>query len=101
MSTADRDYSEKRDFIRMNLNAEALVHLPGQTAPLRAHCTDLSATGISLTAPTALPIETEVRISIESPNEQFRSLDAKARVIRCNAMDEQLFNLGLEFLSLS
>ncbi|WP_028670039.1 PilZ domain-containing protein [Saccharospirillum impatiens] len=101
MSTADKDYGEKRDFIRMTLDAEALIHLADQSPPLKAVCTDLSATGISLIATQPLTKGTEVRVTIESPNEQFRSLDASARVLRCDARDDQSYQLGLEILSLS
>lgn len=101
MSTADKEYGEKRDFIRMTLNAEALIHLADQTPPIKAQCSDLSATGISLVATQPLAKGTEVGITIESPNEQFRSLDARARVLRCDARDDQTYQLGLEILSLS
>ncbi len=101
MSTADKDFGEKRDFIRMTLNAEALVHLKDQALPLSAQCTDLSATGISLVTAQPLAKGTEVGVTIESPNEQFRSLDAKARVLRCEARDDQTYQLGLEILSLN
>ncbi len=100
MSTADKDYGEKRDFIRMTLNTEALIHLADQTPPLTAQCTDLSATGISLVAAQPLAKGTEVGVTIESPNEQFRSLDARARVLRCDARDDQTYQLGMEILSL-
>lgn len=92
--TADKDFGEKRDFIRMTLNAEALIHLTAQ-------CTDLSATGISLITAQPLAKGTEVGVTIESPNEQFRSLDARARVLRCVAKDDQSYQLDLEILSLS
>lgn len=100
MSTADKDFGEKRDFIRMTLNADALMHLDDQASPLKAHCTDLSATGISLIAAQPLAKGTELRVTIESPNEQFRSLDARASVLRCDARDDQSYQLGLEILRL-
>ena len=96
-----RNWDEKRDFIRMTLSAEAQVHLKDQALPLSAQCTDLSATGISLVTAQPLAKGTEVGVTIESPNEQFRSLDAKARVLRCDARDDQTYQLGLEILSLN
>jgi c-di-GMP-binding flagellar brake protein YcgR len=101
MSTSDKEYGEKRDFIRMSLDTEALIHLDGQTSPLRSHCSDLSATGISLTTSKPVALGAEVRVTIESPNAQFRSLDALARVLRCEARDDQSYLLGLEILKLS
>jgi c-di-GMP-binding flagellar brake protein YcgR len=101
MSTADKEYGEKRDFIRMTLDTEALIHLDGEASPLRGHCSDLSATGLSITTAKTVAPGTEVRVTIESPNAQFRSLDARARVLRCDARDDQSYLLGLEILKLS
>lgn len=101
MSTADRDYSEKRDFIRMTMNAQAQVYLDGEAQPLIGQCGDLSATGMSLSLDRPVAEGTEVRVVIQSPNEQFQSLDARAAVVRCVAGDDGRYFLGLEVKSLS
>lgn len=101
MSTADREYSEKRDYIRMTMNAQAQVHLDGEPSPLIGQCGDLSATGMSLTLDRPLPEGTELRVVIQSPNEQFQSLDARAKVNRCVADDQGHYFLGLEILKLA
>lgn len=102
MSTADREYSEKRDFIRMSMNTRVEVYPDGQPKGLTGTCNDLSATGMSLLLDAAIAEGTEVRVIIASPNAQFDSLDAKARVIRCEAEKaEGLYRLGLEVLSMS
>lgn len=103
MSTADRDYSEKRDFIRMTMDAQAQVYLDGETTPLVGQCGDLSATGMSLALDRPLPEGTQVRVQIQSPNEQFQSLNARATVKRCVNSDQEegRYFLGLVIDSLA
>lgn len=100
MSTADRDYHEKRDFIRMSMNTEALIHLAGEPGPLRGRCGDLSATGMSLLLDRPLPEGESIRVVIQSPNENFQPLDAQARVVRCDTTDEGDYLMGLEILKM-
>ncbi|MHA7878393.1 MAG: PilZ domain-containing protein [Saccharospirillum sp.] len=100
MSTADREYSEKRDFIRMAMNAGVEVHPEGETQALKGTCSDLSATGMSVYLTQALAEGTQVRVVIASPNAQFDSLVATARVIRCEADAKSGFRLGLEIQSM-
>lgn len=100
MSTADREYSEKRDFIRMSMNTAVDVYPDGQTQGLTGTCTDLSATGMSLHLDAAIIEGTEVRVVIASPNAQFDSLNATARVTRCEPGEDGRFRLGLEVLSM-
>lgn len=95
MSTTDRDYHEKRDFIRMSLNTEALIYLDGESQPIPGRCGDLSATGMSLLLDRPLAEGGSVRVVIPSPNEQFNSLDAKATVVRCEADDDGNYLMGL------
>lgn len=100
MSTADRDFSEKRDFIRMTMNAQAQIYVNGEPPPLIGQCGDLSATGMSLSLEQSIPEGTSVRVVIQSPNEQFQSLDAQATVVRCVADDQGRYFLGLEIKNL-
>ena len=100
MSTADREYSEKRDYIRMSMNATVDVYPEGQKQGLTGTCSDLSATGMSLHLDAAISEGTEVRVIIASPNAQFDSLNARARVTRCEAGEDGHFRLGLEVLSM-
>lgn len=99
MSTADRDYDEKRDFIRMRMNTQAQVYVEGDNTAITAHCQDFSAVGMSLILDKPLPIGTTIRVVIESPNEQLSSLDAQAEVVRCDA-DGQQYRHGVEIRGL-
>lgn len=99
MSTADRDYDEKRDFIRMRMNAQAQIFVAGESTPLTALCQDFSAVGMSLVMDQPLPLGSQIRVVIESPNEQLSSLDAQAEVVRCDA-DGNQYRHGVEIRGL-
>ncbi|PTY36735.1 hypothetical protein BGP77_05450 [Saccharospirillum sp. MSK14-1] len=99
MSTADRDYDEKRDFIRMRMNAQAQIYVEGESAPLTALCQDFSAVGMSLVMDQPLALGSQIRVVIESPNEQLSSLDAQAEVVRCDA-DGNQYRHGVEIRGL-
>lgn len=99
MSTADRDYDEKRDFIRMRMNAQALIYVDDESTPLTALCQDFSAVGMSLVMDQPIALGSRIRVVIESPNEQLASLDAQAEVVRCDAEGHQ-FRHGVEIRGL-
>ena len=49
MSGNERDYAEKRDFIRMRVDAEVSLIHAGQV--IAATCVDLSSSGMQVQAP--------------------------------------------------
>ena len=61
MSQSDRAYSEKRDFIRMRLEAPVTLHHDGHATP--AMCLDLSSTGMQLEAECRLSMGDKVKVS--------------------------------------
>ncbi len=99
MSLNDRDYEEKRDFIRMTMNAEAKLSYNG-AAPIDVTCSDLSAKGISVVAPEPIDTGVEVTISVQSPNAQFKSMESTGTVLRCNKKSEKSYEIGVEITSI-
>lgn len=95
MSQIDRNYEEKRDFIRMTMNATATVTWPNGEQK-KVTVIDLSATGMHLKTDTALEEGTDVVVHIESPNSQFKSMLADCSVLRCLALDDNNFDVGLQ-----
>ncbi|MDX1343128.1 MAG: PilZ domain-containing protein [Reinekea sp.] len=91
----ERDYEEKRNYIRMTMNASATLSIKDGDA-IDVTCIDLSATGMSIRANRAVSKGTSVHVNIQSPNEQFRSMDADAVVLRCEPHDNGDYELGLE-----
>lgn len=99
MSQNDRDYSEKRDYIRMRLEAPVTLHHDGKAIP--ALCLDLSSTGMQLEAESALNMGDKVRVHIASEHNALRGLDAQAEVVRVSPMDDGRQALGLAIISMN
>ncbi|CAN7549711.1 PilZ domain-containing protein [Pseudomonas sp. LjRoot71] len=99
MSQNDRAYSEKRDYIRMRLEAPVTLHHNGQEIP--ALCLDLSSTGMQLEAGSAVQMGDKVRIHISSEHNELRGLDAQAEVVRVTTLDDGRQALGLAIISMS
>ncbi|WP_295467102.1 PilZ domain-containing protein [uncultured Pseudomonas sp.] len=94
MSTSDRSYSEKRDFIRMNVDSQAILKVGDQS--FDARCVDMSSTGFQIEAETALSVGDRVTVIIPSSHPELKGLEADAEVLRVQATD-----LGKQLLGLS
>ncbi|HEX5842623.1 MAG TPA: PilZ domain-containing protein [Pseudomonas sp.] len=99
MSQNDHAYSEKRDYIRMRLEAPVTLHYAGQEVP--ALCLDLSSTGMQLEAQSALRMGDMVKVHIASDHNELRGLDAQAEVVRVSTMDDGRQALGLAIISMT
>lgn len=98
MSQNDRAYSEKRDFIRMRLEAQVtLHHAGGETTGL---CLDLSSTGMQVEAATSLSMGDKVRVHIPSEHNELAGLDAETEVVRVGETEDGRQSLGLAILSM-
>ncbi|WP_322981183.1 PilZ domain-containing protein [Pseudomonas sp. C11] len=98
MSQNDRAYSEKRDFIRMRLEAPVTLHHAGGETP--AMCLDLSSTGMQVEAQVSLQMGDKVRVHIPSDHNELSGLDAEAEVVRVTDLDDGRQSLGLAILSM-
>jgi hypothetical protein len=99
MSQRDRDYSEKRDFIRMQI--ETTVALEHGDSKLSGVCIDLSSTRMQLPASTNLHMGDKVRVLIPSEHSELKGLDAQTEVVRISQLDDGRQSLGLAILSMS
>lgn len=98
MSQSDHAYTEKRDYIRMRLEAPVTLQHGGRDIP--ALCLDLSSTGMQLEAESDVKVGDKVRVHIASEHNELRGLDAEAEVIRASALDGGRQSLGLAILSM-
>lgn len=92
-------YDDKRNFYRMMVNSPCEVSLlDNPSAPaISAVCRDISATGMSLEIEQAsIDMGTLLDITIDSNNDQIPSLEAKAKVVRCDAQAENTCLVGVE-----
>lgn len=99
MGIADRDFEEKRNFIRMTMNASATMTLDDGKA-IDVTCIDLSANGMTIKATQSVSQGSKVHIRIDSPNEQFRSMDAEGKVLRSSAIEDGEYDLGIEIITI-
>ena len=92
MSMTMKDYSEKRDFHRMQLNAEIeITDANGQQ--FRGVCRDLSGTGMQIVVDRPVAEGAELSTLLPSPNESFPPFETNIKVLRCGP-DGEDFLLG-------
>jgi hypothetical protein len=99
MSQNDRAYSEKRDFIRMRLEAPVILHHAGKE--FQAQCLDLSSTGMQVEANCQVAMGDRVKVHIPSDHSELKGLDAQAEVVRVTPLDDGRTSIGLAILSMS
>jgi len=83
------DYSEKRNFFRMNIECNAEYIVNGSGNAKSGFVSDLSGDGISLIADQSVEPGTEVRISIQPENAVTPPLNVIMEVIRCEQQDQE------------
>ncbi|QEY62470.1 PilZ domain-containing protein [Metapseudomonas lalkuanensis] len=98
MSLDDRNYSEKRDFIRMQVQTKAILEHAGQQYP--ALCLDLSSSGMQLEVDIALAVGDRIRVFIPSEHSALKGLEADAEVVRISAGRNGRHTLGLAILDM-
>jgi|SRR5690606_33467271 len=95
----DRTYDEKRNFIRMRIDSDALIRV-GDTIH-DALCIDLSSDGMQIKTETALENGQEIEVEILSQHSQLSSLKATAQILRVQVNDEGQYLLGLRILAMN
>lgn len=93
------EYTEKRNFFRMNLdcNAEYIINGSGNSKPGNSKLgtvTDLSGDGISILADQSVNPGTEVRVCIKPDNEVTPPLDVVMEVVRCEDQGSENYLLA-------
>lgn len=98
MSQAERDFAEKRDFIRMTVNAKVFLIVDGQR--VLGVCRDLSSTGMQIEARSALRVGDVVGVHLPSEHAALRDLDAQAEVVRIEELGAGLQTIGLSIVEM-
>jgi hypothetical protein len=93
MSQASRDYSEKRDFIRMQVSTETKIHHKGDV--FSATCIDLSSNGALITSETSFEVNSEVILSINSGGGETPPLQAQATILRAKRLENNEYQYGM------
>ncbi len=98
MSQNDRDYSEKRDYIRMRVDAEVTLIHAGQVIP--AVCVDLSSSGMQVQAQRSFKVGDKLSVGIESEHAALKGLQAETEVVWVREDDGGTQKLGLTILKM-
>ncbi|MBH8610527.1 MULTISPECIES: PilZ domain-containing protein [Pseudomonas] len=96
MSQTRRDYSEKRDYIRMRVDADVSLIHEGDEVP--AVCIDLSSSGMQLQARRSFGVGDRLLVRIESEHAALKGLEADTEVVWVKALEDGNQKLGLTIL---
>jgi hypothetical protein len=96
MSQTRRDYSEKRDYIRMRVDADVSLIHEGDEVP--AVCIDLSSSGMQLQAQRSFRVGDRLLVRIESEHVALKGLEADTEVVWVNEPEDGNQKLGLTIL---
>ncbi|MGY4663101.1 hypothetical protein ACVWZ9_003895 [Pseudomonas chlororaphis] len=94
----DRDYSEKRDYIRMRVDAEVTLIHQGQV--IAAVCIDLSSSGMQVRAPRSFKVGDQLSVRIDSEHAALRGLEADTEVVWVTELEGNGQKLGLTILKM-
>jgi hypothetical protein len=92
----ERDYSEKRNFIRMTINTPAEVHVEQEGVITTGICNDLSGSGMLLTVDKELPADSELLVTLQPSTSKGPSLQARCTIARYHQTADKKCLLGLE-----
>jgi len=93
MSHGTRDYSEKRDFIRMQVSTPAQIIADGKSHP--CVCVDLSSNGCQLETTSSFEVNSDVSLLIESGGGETPPLKASGTILRVNKQSDTVFRYGI------
>lgn len=85
-----KDHAERRDFIRMAVNAELRFGTCGGELSSKGHTRNLSATGIQFVTENEVQPGAELELEVLSENGRVPPLRAKVAVIRVDRSDDGL-----------
>lgn len=94
-----KDYSEKRDFHRMQVNSRIeITNAAGET--VTGVCRDLSAAGMQLFVDNPFTPGEELTTRLEAADDQFPPLETICEVIRCEPEGEG-YLLGINIIEVT
>lgn len=102
MNLASRDYQEKRNFIRMKIEAPIAVTSVSNGESVQGICHNLSGGGMLISIPSPIPVGTTLEATVRSSHGHSPMLKALAQVNRLqdSATIEGSYQLGLEIVQL-
>lgn len=101
MDSSERNYSEKRDFIRMKINAALGAKLSAAHKVIEGYCRDLSGNGMLVETTEYIEVGTVLDVEVNSDHGHSPTLKAKTRVVRVAKGANGNYELGLETLEVT
>ena len=98
MSAADRNYQEKRDFIRMQVSSDMSIKHAGQEHS--AICKNLSGAGLLIECKQPFNPGDEIEVLIPQKGETHQPFHAITEVNRVEAIAEDKYHIGLSIKSI-
>jgi len=95
-----RDYSEKRNFIRMRTNSKITYRKVGSNETFEGLCINLSAAGVLFTSSHRFQPGTMVEINITPERAVVDPLDATIKVVRTQHDNQGMFAIAGEIKTL-
>jgi len=96
----NRNYNEKRNFIRMRIDTPADVIIDNKGQQLQGICKDLSGGGMLIESEEKLELGLELTVRLASHHLNSPMLKARALVARVQENRNGKFILGLEILEM-
>lgn len=100
MNQPMREFSEKRDFIRMQIDSPVDMTLEHDGDTLSGTCLNLSGGGMMIEVNRVIPVGTVVEVTVSSGHGHNPMLKANAVVNRVTAEASETCTLGLEIKAL-
>lgn len=88
------DYSEKRNFFRMNLDCSMKYSVNGSEEKKTGVVKNLSGEGVSLLIDQRVNPGTEIQMSITPENPITPPLDITVEVLRCDEIDAEGYEIA-------
>ena len=89
MSWSDREHNEKRNFIRMRIDAVITFSVEGKAEKYTGRCKNISGAGILIETDKKLDIGTRLEVTVPSESPDIDNLDAIVEVMRVESFPEK------------
>ncbi len=94
MSSIEREYEEKRDFIRMFVDAKVEITDPESGERFEGDSKNLSAGGVAFTTTHPFPVGSKLTVRVSSEQSKLPPLTADLQVIRSDDLENGLFEIA-------
>lgn len=94
MSATNKDYEEKRNFIRMFVDAKVIITDPATGHSFEGDSKDLSGDGVMFVTSEKLEEKQVVTVDIRSEQSKLSPLSAEFEVVRVSPLEDGKFEVA-------